>query len=111
AERLCAEIGGRPVDAAHAADLLVNCTAAGLAGAGDGLETLPVTREGVAEFGCVVDLVYGAVPTALVEAARAAGVPSVDGREVLVHQGALSLECWTGRAAPVDVMRRAVQLA
>ena len=111
AERLCAEIGGRPVLEASSADLLVNCTAAGLQAGGDALETLPVTRDGLAEFGCVVDLVYGAVPTALVEAARAAGVPSVDGLEVLVHQGALSLERWTGRPAPIDAMRRAVQLA
>ena len=59
----------------------------------------------------VVDLAYrpDGQPTALVEAARAAGCRRVvDGVEVLVRQGAASFELWTGGAAPVDVMRAAV---
>jgi shikimate dehydrogenase len=35
---------------------------------------------------------------------------TVDGLEILVHQGALSLERWTGRTAPIDTMRRAARL-
>lgn len=42
-------------------------------------------------------------------AARAAGCRVVDGLEVLVRQGALSFERWTGVAAPVEVMRAAVR--
>ena len=60
----------------------------------------------------VVDLAYRADgrQTALVAAARAAGCRAiVDGLEVLVRQGAASFERWTGVAAPVDVMRKAVQ--
>jgi shikimate dehydrogenase len=57
----------------------------------------------------VVELAYGENETALVVAARAAGCEVVDGREALVRQGAASFELWTGRAAPVDVMRRAVR--
>ncbi len=59
----------------------------------------------------VVDLAYrtGSEPTALVEAARKAGCdPVVDGREVLVRQGAASFERWTGVTAPVDAMRFAI---
>jgi shikimate dehydrogenase len=59
----------------------------------------------------VVDLAYrpGGEPTALVEAARNAGCdPVVDGREVLVRQGAASFERWTGVTAPVDAMRFAI---
>jgi shikimate dehydrogenase len=59
----------------------------------------------------VVDLAYrtGGNPTALVEAAREAGCdPVVDGREVLVRQGAASFERWTGVTAPTDVMRFAI---
>jgi shikimate dehydrogenase len=61
----------------------------------------------------VVDLAYRADgrPTALVEAARAAGCEVVDGLEALVRQGAASFELWTGVAAPVDVMRAAVRSA
>jgi shikimate dehydrogenase len=60
----------------------------------------------------VVDLAYRADgrPTALVEAARAAGcVLVVDGLEVLVRQGAASFERWTGVPAPIDAMRTAVR--
>jgi shikimate dehydrogenase len=59
----------------------------------------------------VVDLPYRADgrPTALAAAARAAGCRLIDGREVLVRQGAASFELWTGIAAPVDVMRAAVR--
>ena len=38
-----------------------------------------------------------------------AGVPTLDGLEVLVAQGALSFELWTGRAAPLEVMRAAAR--
>jgi shikimate dehydrogenase len=59
----------------------------------------------------VVDLAYaaGAGDTALVAAARAAGCEVVDGLEALVRQGARSFELWTGRPAPVEVMRAAVR--
>jgi shikimate dehydrogenase len=61
----------------------------------------------------IVDLAYRADgrPTALVEAARAAGCEVVDGFEALVRQGAASFELWTSLPAPVDVMRAAVRSA
>ena len=62
----------------------------------------------------VVDLAYrpDGRPTALVEAALAAGCPLVvDGLEALVRQGAASFERWTGIPAPVEVMRAAVRSA
>jgi shikimate dehydrogenase len=56
----------------------------------------------------LIDLPYPASATA--EEARAAGARVLDGREVLVAQGAASFELWTGVPAPVEVMRRAVGL-
>jgi len=56
----------------------------------------------------VVDLVYCDHTTPLVRAARELGADVVDGRDILVAQGALSFELWTGRPAPRDAMRRAV---
>jgi shikimate dehydrogenase len=61
----------------------------------------------------VVDLAYRAdgTDTALVAAARAAGADVIDGLEALVRQGARSFELWTGRQAPVEIMRDAVRQA
>jgi shikimate dehydrogenase len=59
----------------------------------------------------VVDLAYrpDGRPTALIEAARAAGCPRVvDGLGVLLAQGAASFERWTGIPAPVEVMNAAL---
>ena len=58
----------------------------------------------------VIDLAYrpDGRPTALVEAARAAGCEVVDGLEVLLRQGAASFERWTGVEAPLQAMRAAL---
>ena len=56
----------------------------------------------------LVDLPYP--DTATAEAARAAGATVVSGLEVLLAQGAASFELWTGQAAAVDAMRRALGL-
>ena len=55
----------------------------------------------------LIDLPYPETATA--RAAAAAGARVVTGIDVLVAQGAASFELWTGQAAPVDVMRRAVR--
>ncbi len=91
------ELAGRAVTECEPADLLVNCTPSDL---GD----LPVEVE---DYRCIADYAYGDNPRALVARARAAGIPVVDGLELLVRQGALSFELFTGRPAPVEVMRDA----
>jgi shikimate dehydrogenase len=54
-------------------------------------------------------LFYGQSPSPLLAAAAAAGARTVDGLEVLVQQGALSLRIWTGLEPPLDVMRAAAR--
>lgn len=107
ARALAADLDVRAVRAAEPADLLVNCTAAGLADPGTTFKELPVAADGLDAYACVVDLVYRVGGTALLEAARRQGCSVVDGIEVLVHQGALSLEAWTGREAPIEAMAQA----
>jgi shikimate dehydrogenase len=58
---------------------------------------------------CVYDTIYK--PTRLQEAARSGGARVANGLSMLLHQGALSLELWTGRPAPVEAMRAALQEA
>lgn len=107
---LCAELGGEPVAEPEQAsyDLIVNSTAAGLRGE-NAFEELPLGTEGFRPDQVVLDMVYGDQPTDLLRAAAAAGASVVDGIEVLVQQGALSLETWTGRPAPLDTMRAAAR--
>jgi shikimate dehydrogenase len=108
AERLCAELGGIPVRTADPADLLVHCTASGLDASRPMFTDLPLRADQVCRYRCVVDLVYTDSDTPLVQAARAQHVPAVDGLTVLVGQGALAFELFTGVPGPVDVMFAAV---
>ena len=107
AQRLCAELGGRAVRAPEPADLVVQCTSVGLRSGDEPFKHLPLDADSLAAGSCVVDMVYSAGGTAFLTAARAAGADVVDGLEVLVGQGAAALERWTGRPAPIDVMRQA----
>jgi shikimate dehydrogenase len=104
AEQLCREIGGSPAEEAGRADVLVNCTAAGLDG-DPSLAGLPVDPDQLVGFRCVVDLVYTSGETALIRAARERGVAVVDGLELLIGQGALSFERFTGMPASLPAMR------
>jgi shikimate dehydrogenase len=107
---LCEELGGEPVAAPDqsAYDVIVNSTAVGLRGE-DPFVELPLDPTRFVPGQTVVDMVYGREPTALLRAAEAAGASIVDGLEILVQQGALSLEIWTRCKPPLDVMRTAAR--
>lgn len=109
-QSLCEELGGRPVAAPDQAayELLLHTTAVGLEGE-DPFEELPLAADRFVAGQEVVDLVYGERPSRLLAAAEAAGATVVDGIEVLVQQGALSLRIWTGRDAPLEAMRAAAR--
>ena len=71
----------------------------------------PVRDEVLFELGpgqTLIDLPYPRTATA--EAAASAGARVLDGLEVLAAQGAAAFELWTGVAAPIPVMRRALGL-
>ncbi|MGE5282344.1 MAG: shikimate dehydrogenase [Chloroflexota bacterium] len=110
ARDLCLELGGEPVDAPDARDyeLVINSTAVGLAGE-DPFAALPLDHAAFVPGQIVVDMVYGAEPSELLRAAEAAGAATVDGIEILVQQGALSLEIWTGHQPPLGTMRAAAR--
>jgi shikimate dehydrogenase len=93
----------------------VNCTSIGLsversATEDQALNQLDLAGDQIGEFSYVVDLVYRSGSTPLLAAARARGVPTVDGLEILVAQGALSLRLWTGREPSRAVMRAAADM-
>jgi shikimate dehydrogenase len=109
AQELCAEIGGTPVSQIDVADVLVHCTSMGMADERDPFAEFPFAAGAAASYGCVADFVYRESGTALLHTAERHGIPTVDGLELLVGQGALSFERFTGRTAPVDAMREAVR--
>jgi shikimate dehydrogenase len=86
------------------ADLLINATSVGLDG-----QSMPLGAEHVHADVFVVDLIYHTTP--LLRAAAAHGARTQNGLEMLVQQGALAFEAWTGLDAPVAAMRTAAQHA
>ncbi|MEX2023903.1 MAG: shikimate dehydrogenase [Thermoleophilaceae bacterium] len=108
---LAADLGVRHADRPRSADLIVNCTSVGLGGEPPGQEAAlgAVGLAGIGPPATFCDLVYGSEPTALARWAERGGSRVVDGLEVLVRQGARSLERWTERPAPVDAMRAAAR--
>ncbi len=99
-------------------DLILNATSVGMARPGgdhpggevsDPFKALPLSADELRVGQMVVDLVYRPGSTELALAARERGLRCVDGFDVLVHQGAASFRRWTGREAPLEVMRRAAR--
>lgn len=97
-----------------AADLLVNTTSVGMIGGPDpgGLPLLGTDdMAALAYDAAVVDLVYRPAVTPLLAAAAARGLVTQNGLPMLIWQGALAFEAWTGSDAPVEAMRLAAQQA
>jgi shikimate dehydrogenase len=113
ASALADEFQVRAVARPVGADVLVNCTSVGLQRSAkettEPLHELGLLHDQVNEYSYVVDLVYRDTATPLLVAARAAGAHTVDGLEILIAQGALSFELWTGQQAPRAVMLRAAR--
>ena len=85
-------------------DLVVNATPVGLK-RGD---PSPLPSRLLAPHLMVYDTIYADQRTPLVSAAIEAGARAVNGLSMLLHQGALAFEIWFERAAPIEVMRKAI---
>lgn len=84
------------------ANVLVNTTSVGMAPAAD---RTPMAQNLLGNFSVVMDIVYSPLTTRLLREAADSGCRTVDGLAMLLYQGAAQFELWTGREAPVDVMR------
>ena len=85
-------------------DLLVNGTSLGL----KPQDPAPLPARVLQPHLCVYDIIYLPQHTRLLDAAREAGARGANGLGMLLHQGALAFEIWTGRSAPLDEMRKAL---
>lgn len=88
------------------ADALINATSVGMYPRAD--QTL--VSASMMHRGLIVnDIVYRPLLTRLLREARRAGGRTIDGLGMLVHQGALAFEIWTGKRAPIKVMDSAAK--
>jgi shikimate dehydrogenase len=88
------------------ADILVNASPLGMS---EALKVPEVLVDTIRRDHIVFDVVYGQRPTVPLERARAIGARAIDGLGMLAWQAALSFELWTGRGAPLEVMRNAAR--
>jgi shikimate dehydrogenase len=88
-------------------DLAINATSLGLAVN----DTLPVDgkRFSLRQARSVYDMIYRPAETPLLTAAKAAGCHTANGIGMLLYQGAKALEIWSGKPAPVELMRQALE--
>ncbi|MEZ4398769.1 MAG: shikimate dehydrogenase [Kofleriaceae bacterium] len=89
------------------AALVVDCTSAGLQPATDLAMTATVPLAALPATATVATLIYHR-GTALLDAAAARGLATVDGRGMLLHQAVRAFAQWTGQPAPVAIMRAAL---
>lgn len=90
--------------------LIVNSTSVGMAG-GPNPDASPLPEECLRPGQTVFDMVYRPEITPLLRQAQEAGCRWLGGLEMLVIQGALSFELWTGQAAPLQLMLAAARRA
>ena len=86
-------------------ELLVNATPVGMSATRD--QSL-ISAQQLRKSMVVLDMVYRPLETRLLEDAATAGSTCVSGLEMLLHQGVVQFETWTGHEAPVEVMRQAL---
>jgi shikimate dehydrogenase len=85
-------------------DILINATSVGMK---PNLTQSLVAPQWLKSDLAVMDIVYNPVETKLAKDAKAAGAKVISGVEMLIYQGGASFEIWTGRSAPIEIMRRA----
>jgi len=89
---------------ARAADCIINATPLGL----KMTDALPIHKEHIQKKHLVCDLVYNPVETRLLKEAKIRGAGRLSGIGMLLYQGVIAFEIWTGRKAPVLVMKSAL---
>ncbi len=86
------------------AELIINTTSVGMK-EGDGS---PLDTNGISPGHIVADLIYAPPETPLLARCRAAGARTVNALGMLLYQGAEAFTLWTGKDAPIEVMRQAL---
>jgi shikimate dehydrogenase len=93
------------IQALNMTDITVNATSVGMS---PNIDESPIDTDLLCANMVVLDVVYNPPQTRLLKEARAAGAITIGGIDMLVYQGAIAFEKWTGQKAPVDLMRETV---
>jgi shikimate dehydrogenase len=83
-------------------DILVNATSVGMS---PNIDVSPLPADLLKPGLIVYDVVYNPIKTKLLKDAEAAGAEVIGGIDMLVWQGVLAFEKWTGQKAPVELMK------
>lgn len=108
------ELEAAPLDDATAcfaeASLLIQATSATL-GSNPSAEAFAASlpMESLPEGAAVLDMVYEPLTTSVLARAETLRLVTVNGLGMLLHQGAIAFEMWTGFEPPLDVMRKALE--
>ena len=87
-------------------DILVDTTPLGMSGQFE--HDSLFTAEQLKGIKFVYDLVTKPYDTPIIREAKKAGIPAIGGLEMLVAQGAMQFEIWTGQNAPIEMMTESV---
>lgn len=88
-------------------DLILNATSLGLKT--NDASPLDEKQFSLKQTRAVYDMIYRPAETKLLNAAKKSGCKTANGLGMLLYQGAAAFEIWTGKPAPLDVMRRALK--
>ena len=91
-------------ESAAEADSIINATPLGL----KRTDPLPLAPEYVQKKHLVCDLIYNPAETKFLQAAKRNGAKILPGIGMLLYQGVIAFEIWTGRKAPVTIMKNAL---
>ena len=89
----------------RSSELLINATPVGMNDADPSPVDASLLHHGL----YIYDLVYNRPATKLVKEANSKKLYAVTGLGMLLYQGAIAFEIWTGLKAPIAVMRRALK--
>jgi 3-dehydroquinate dehydratase/shikimate dehydrogenase len=112
AHKLAEEVGCRHIDWAGrhsvSCEFAVNCTSLGMH---PNVDESPLHPSFLKPGLIVLDAVYTPETTLLVKEARSRGCQVITGVDLFVRQAALQFSLFTGRPAPLEVMRRVLKRA
>lgn len=108
AQQLASEFNGQAfgldeIAKVRMADIIINATSLGMV---PEQSQTPIPKDYLHENQVIFDIIYNPMETRLIREAKEKGARIIYGLEMLLHQGVAQFEMYTGRKAPIDIMRQ-----